>query len=93
MLSLAAVALIAAYAFLAPPLTPREPFDDAGCELESVMVIGSNTMTYALEPPYRVLRNGQVTVNRPNESPSASVVRMDLSIGGDHVVIFARPRE
>ena len=87
---LAAVAVIAGYVALA---APREPFADRGWEVEAVTVLDPNATTYKLEPPFRVLRGGRVTVLRQEEAALLPVVRVDLTIDGEHVVIFTRRRE
>jgi hypothetical protein len=84
---------MAAYLVLAPTLAPREPFGGAGWEVESVMIVGACPTTYNLDPPFRVLRGGRVTLDRRAEDPTLPVVRVDLTIDGEHVVVFARLRQ
>ena len=90
LLCLTAVAMTAGYVLLAP--AAREPFDGRGWAVESVMVMDPNTTTYVLDPPFRVLRAGRVTLTRPDDVATLPVVRVDLTIDGEHVVVFARPR-
>jgi hypothetical protein len=87
---LAAVAVMAGYVALA---APREPVADRGFEVEAVTVLDPNATTYKLEPPFRVLRGGRVTEHRHEEAAPLPVVRVDLIIDGEHVVVFTRRRE
>jgi hypothetical protein len=87
------VAGLAVYLLLAPAAAPREPFGDAGWEVESVMVLDANATKFALEPPFRVLRGGRVTLSRPEESRTLPVVRVDLNIDDEHIIVFARVRQ
>ena len=88
-LCLTVVAGMAGYVVLA---APREPFAD-GWEVEAVMVMDPNPTTYKLDAPYRVLRGGRVTYSRPEETAPLPVVRVDLNVDGEHVVVFTRRRD
>src|SRR5947209_20552883 len=77
LLCLTTVAVTAGYVLLAP--ATREPFDDRGWAVESVMVMDPNTTTYVLDPPFRVLRAGRVTLGRPAAAATLPVVRVDLT--------------
>jgi hypothetical protein len=85
----AAVAVMAGYAVVG---RPHEPFGDGDCAVDAVMVLNPNPTTYQLDPPFRVLRDGGVTLSRP-DGGTAPAVRVDLRINGEHVIVFARPRQ
>jgi hypothetical protein len=89
-IGLAALAVVAGYVSFA---APREPFAGPECEVEAVMVMDPNPTTYKLDAPFRVLRGGRVTLTRHEETATLPVVRVDLNIDGEHVVIFTRRRE
>jgi len=72
---------------------PREPFADRAWEVEAVTVLDPNPTTYKLDRPFRVLRGGEVTYSRREETAPLPVVRVDLTIDGEHVVVFTRRRE
>jgi hypothetical protein len=84
----------AAAAGLALARAAREPFDGPEWTVESVMVFEESgaTATRRLRPPFRVLRDGRVTLHRPDENPTLPVVRVDLTIAGEPVIVFARLR-
>jgi hypothetical protein len=90
LLCLTAVAAMAGYVLLAP--AAREPFDGRAWAVESVMVLDPNPTTYRLAEPFRVLRDGRVTVRQSEAEAPLPVVRVDLTIDGEHVVVFARLR-
>ncbi len=85
-------AAVAATAGLILARGPREPFDGAGWDVESVMVMNPGPTVYRLDPPFRVLRGGRVTLRRAEEATRLPVVRIDLTIDGEHVVVFCRLR-
>lgn len=87
------VAVVAGYVALAPVVTPREPFADRGWSVDSVMVLDPNVTHYKLAEPFRVFREGRLTLVRPNEDATTPVVRLDLTIDGEHVTVFTRRRE
>jgi hypothetical protein len=89
-IGLIAAAVMAGYLAVAGP---REPFADGACEVESVMVMDPNPTTYRLDPPFRVLRGGRVTLARQEATTPMPVVRVDLTIDGEHVVVYTRRRE
>jgi hypothetical protein len=90
---MAAVAVVAAYASLAPLMAPSEPFA-GNWTIDSVMVVDpATTTTYMLAPPCRVIRDGRVTLSRPNKFPVDRVIRMDLTIDGECVTLFTQLRE
>lgn len=84
-----AVVVMAGYLVRAP----REPFADRRCEVESILVIDPNVTQYRLDEPFKVLRDGQVTFKREEDAAPLPVVRVDLTIDGEHVIIFTRRRE
>lgn len=57
------------------------------------MILDPNATVYRLERPYRVIREGEVTVTNDDEAISFPVVRLDLNIDGEHVVVFARQQK
>jgi hypothetical protein len=71
----------------------REPFVDHRWEIEAVTVMDPNPTTYRLEQPFRVLRRGQVTFSHHEDPARLPVVRLDMNIDGEHVVVFARRQE
>ena len=71
----------------------HEPFGDRRCEVDSVTVIDPNVTQYRLDEPFKVLRDGQVTFRREEDTAPLPVVRVDLTIDGEHVIIFTRRRE
>jgi hypothetical protein len=94
-LCLSAVAIMSAYVAIAPVPTPREPLDGAGWEVQSVMVLSDpGVRTYRLRPPYRVIRGGRVAlVGGGADEPTGPVIRLDLTIAGEPVIVFARTIE
>jgi hypothetical protein len=90
---LAAVGLMAAYLIVAPSLAPRGPFAGPEWEIDSVMVMDPYPATYALSPPFRVVRGERVTVDRRDAERTLPVIRVDLTIDGEHVLVFARLRQ
>jgi hypothetical protein len=94
LLGLAAVAVVAAYAFLAPIPSPPGPFATPDWRIESVMVLDpTTTTTYNLAPPFRVIQDGRVTLARRDDETSGRAVRIDLSIEGEPVTIYSRLRD
>ena len=94
LLGITAIAGMATYVGFAPIMTPREPFAEGRWEVESVMVLDpATTTTYKLGPPIRVIRDGDVTFRREGEAGRPPVVRVDLTIDGEHVVMFTRVRQ
>jgi hypothetical protein len=92
-LGLAVVAFVAAYTFLLPTPATREPFDVRSWAVDSVMLLDeATTTTCVLAPPFRVVRGSRVTMSRLDEEPTLPVVRVDLTIDGEHVMIYARRR-
>ena len=87
---LAPIAVMAGYVALA---APKEPFAERDWEVEAVMVMDSSPTTYKLDAPFRVLRGGRVTYSRAEETTPLPVVRVDLNIDGEHIVVFTRRRE
>jgi hypothetical protein len=85
----AAITVMAGY--LVRP--PREPFGDRRWQVDSVMVMDPNVTQYKLDEPYKVFRDGRVTFSRQEETAPLPVLRLDLTIDGEHVVIFTRGRE
>jgi hypothetical protein len=78
----------------APSLTPEVLLDG---EIESVMLLyRDRTTRYVLDQPLRVLRDGRVEMSRVEHDNAIQgredepVVRLDLNVRGQHVVIFAR---
>jgi hypothetical protein len=93
LLGLAAVAVVAAYTLLAPVPSPPEPFTTGEWRVESVMVLDPATTTmYNLAPPFRVIRDGHVTLARRDEATAERAVRIDLLIEGEPVTIYTRLR-
>jgi hypothetical protein len=93
-LGLGGIAVVGTYALLASVPSPPEPFANCGWKVESVMLLDpATTTTYALAPPFRVIRDGRVTVARRDEISSGRVVRVDLTIEGEPVILFTRIRE
>ncbi len=91
---LAALAIVATGTFLIPGPPAGESLDDRSWAVESVMLLSeSTTATYHLDPPLRVVRGGRVTFSRPTEGPALPVVRVDLTIDGEHVMVFAPLRQ
>ncbi|HEY1376372.1 MAG TPA: hypothetical protein VGF55_06235 [Gemmataceae bacterium] len=86
--------IAAAAAGLVLARSAREPFDGSEWSVESVMVLdeGGPAAVHRLRPPFRVLRDGRLTLCRPDENPTVPVVRVDLTIDGEPVVVFARLR-
>ena len=78
----------------APSLTPEVSFDG---KIESVMLLDRGLTTrYVLDQPFRVLRDGRVEMSRVEDDDAIQgrvdepIVRLDLNVRGEHVVIFAR---
>jgi hypothetical protein len=91
--SLVAVALVAGYLATARAPKPLNLPAGAGWEIESVMLLdGAAVQTYRLRPPFRVIRGGRVVLDRRGEErPTLPIVRLDLTIDGEPVTVFARP--
>jgi hypothetical protein len=93
LLGLVAVAVVAAYSFLAPASSPPEPFAGPKWRVESVMILDpTTTTTYNLAPPYLVIQDGRVTLAQRDEETSGRAARIDLSIEGEHVTLYTRFR-
>jgi hypothetical protein len=91
---IAAITFLAAGMYVVPGPSQREPFDEGRWSLESVMLINeATTSTYVLDPPFRVIRSGQATVSRRDESVRRPVVRVDLTVDGEPVTVYSRLRE
>jgi hypothetical protein len=88
----ACLSVVAAAACVVLAHAPPEPFGGAGWTVEAVMVLDPNPTTYRLDPPFRVLRGGAVTFRRDEEAATLPVVRVDLTVDGEHVVVFTRLR-
>jgi hypothetical protein len=78
----------------APSPTPGVLLDG---KIESVMLLyHDRTTRYVLDQPLRVLRDGRVELSRVEDHNAIQgredepVVRLDLNVRGQHVVIFAR---
>lgn len=89
---LAAVAVVAAYAFLAPASSP-EPFAGPEWRVESVTILDpATTTTYNLAPPFRVIQDGRVTLAQRDDETSGRAVRIDLVVEGEPITIYTRFR-
>jgi len=87
---LAAVAVVGVGTVLMPAPPPAEPFDERSWAADSVMLLRETATTIlTLDPTVRVVRGGRVTLARPAEGPTWPVVRVDLTIDGEHVMVFA----
>ena len=92
-IGLTAIVLVAAAIALKNP-PAREPFDEQTWSVDSVMFLDEATpTTYAVGPPFRVMRGGRVTLARPAEGKRLPAVRIDMTIDGEHVIVFARLRQ
>jgi hypothetical protein len=90
MSALALIGLMIAYVMLAPHRPGREPFGGPDLEAKCVMVIDHTTTKYSLAPPYRVIRDGRISLSRPSEAPTLPVIRLDMMFNGEHVILFTR---
>jgi hypothetical protein len=68
--------------------------------IESVMLLYPNRTTrYVLDQPFRILRDGHVEMSRIEDDSTIQgkehepVVRLDLNIRGQRVIIFARIKD
>jgi hypothetical protein len=94
MLCFAVVAGMASYVTVSSIVAPREPFGDGRWQVESVMVLEEATTTkYKLDAPYRVIRDGGTTFQRDDGPPRTPVIRVDLTVDGEHVVMFTHLRQ
>jgi hypothetical protein len=72
----------------------REPFDKRAWSVDSVMILNdATTTTYAMRPPFCVVRGGRITLARHEEPTTPPTVRVDMTIDGEHVIVFARLRD
>ena len=60
---------------------------------ELMLLDEATTTTHVLDRPFRVIRDGRVTLAQPFEGPPRPVVRVDLTIDGEPVTVFSRIRE
>jgi hypothetical protein len=87
-LGLGLLLVAATIALKDPPA--REPFDGQTWSVDSVTVLDeATTTTYAVGPPFRVVRGGRVTLARPADGKRLPAVRVDLTVDGEHVIVFA----
>lgn len=94
LLGLTVVAVVTIYASFAPVPPSPDPFAHGGWKVESVMLLDpATTTTYALAEPFRVIRDGNVTVTRPLDTRADRVIRVDLTIEGESVILYTRLRE
>jgi hypothetical protein len=88
-----AVAVVAYLAF-GPRPQPQNPPDADGWVVHSVMLIRTDgAKTYLLQPPYRVIQDGDLIFDRPEPNRTMPVMRVEFTVGGSRVTTFARIRE
>jgi hypothetical protein len=79
------------FAMLTPEQRSSEPFAHDEWKVESVMLLDqATTTTYSFASPFRVIRDGSVTLARRHETPVDRPVRIDLTIDGRPVTIYTR---
>jgi hypothetical protein len=87
----ATFAAMVAAAILMPTPPPPEPFDEGRWTVDSVMLLDEPIVaTYAMTPPFRVVRGGRVTLSRDAGAPALPAMRVDLTIDGEHITLFSR---
>jgi hypothetical protein len=56
-----------------------------------IVLDNPSAAVYRLRPPFRVIRGGRVVLDRPDEGErTLPVIRLDLTIDGEPVIVFAR---
>jgi hypothetical protein len=86
------MAFLAGFLALGATRAPENPLDAARCRIESVTALnGPVSELYRLRPPFRVVRDGRAVLDRLDaEEPRWPVIRIDLTVTGERVIVFAR---
>ena len=91
---LATLAILAVAPILMPSQPPPEPLDERRWTVESVMLLDEPACaSYVLNPPFRVIRDGRVTLSRTEAPSPLPALRVDFTVDGQHVTLFSRVRK